>query len=425
MCFICIFCCMSFNANRISNTIRIPDRLLQTWLTTTADIFDTLSSFPKDLRDIIKYTSDEIKEVFKNAVKKWKWYQRVWNTIISPFVAAWAIIEGAVRSVVTPTTNLVKNTYSTWRNFLSNTFKSTFWSVFSKKPLSDFKYESIKTANVIKKDNNFIFKWWSSRKVFKNTPRNTERPAEPERTPDPEPDYIDNYERRQRPGRPTRNTWNNPWNQPENVEWGAHHIWVERAKNILNDSPCWRIIIDRLCRDHPEFWIIFDNTTCDWRWNENNTITVWTLMPRGSAGMAPFNRVAKNREKQIKHILLHELAHCTLYSHTNEIPWLSEGYNIVKHYLEANAREWKTLSILSHSSVYETIDVKAMEDCVEMIALAMNGNWELANRYLKLLTDDEYSAFRANNRLVKISRADANKLRTALENVRTYYLNNP
>ena len=148
-------------------------------------------------------------------------------------------------------------------------------------------------------------------------------------------------------------------------------------------------------------------------------------MPRGSSGMAPFNRVAKNREKQIKHILLHELAHCTLYSHTNEIPWLSEGYNIVKHYLEANAREWKTLSILSHSSVYETIDVKAMEDCVEMIALAMNGNWELANRYLKLLTDDEYSAFRANNRLVKISRADANKLRTALENVRTYYLNNP
>ena len=320
---------------------------------------------------------------------------------------------------------MVKNTYSTWRNFLSNTFKSTFWSVFSKKPLSDFKYESIKTANVIKKDNNFIFKWWSSRKVFKNTPRNTERPVEPERTPDPEPDYIDNYERRQRPSRPTRNTWNNSWNQPENVEWGAHHIWVERAKNILNDSPCWRIIIDRLCRDHPEFWIIFDNTTCDWRWNENNTITVWTLMPRGSAGMAPFNRVAKNREKQIKHILLHELAHCTLYSHTNEIPWLSEGYNIVKHYLEANAREWKTLSILSHSSVYETIDVKAMEDCVEMIALAMNGNWELANRYLRLLTDDEYSAFRANNRLVKISRADANKLRTALENVRTYYLNNP
>ena len=149
---------MSFNANRISNTIRIPDRLLQTWLTTTADIFDTLSSFPKDLRDIIKYTSDEIKELFKNAVSKWKWYQRLWNTIISPFVAAWAVIEWAVRSVVTPTTNLVKNTYSTWRNFLSNTFKSTFWSVFSKKPLSDFKYESIKTANVIKKDNNFVFK---------------------------------------------------------------------------------------------------------------------------------------------------------------------------------------------------------------------------------------------------------------------------
>jgi hypothetical protein len=36
----------------------------------TADVFDTLSSFPKDLRDVIKYTSDEIKQLFKNAVSK-------------------------------------------------------------------------------------------------------------------------------------------------------------------------------------------------------------------------------------------------------------------------------------------------------------------------------------------------------------------
>ena len=423
MYFICIFCCMSFNANRISNTIRVPDRLIQTWLTTTADIFDTLSSFPKDLRDIIKYTSDEIKELFKNAATKWKWYQRLWNTIISPFVAAWAVIEWAVRSVVTPTTNLVKNTYSTWRNFVSNIFKSTFWSVFSKKPLSDFKYESIKTANVIKKDNNFVFKWWSSRKVFKNTPRNNEINVEYEERPDTdaEPNNYDNYERRKRPSRVANNTWNHP----ENVEWGTQHVWVERAKNILNDSPCGKIIIDRLCRSHPEFWIIFDNSTCDWRGNENNTITIWTQMPRSNAGYAPFNRVDKNREKQLKHLLLHELAHCTLHSHINEIPWLRECYNIVIHYLEANAREWKTLSILSHSSVYNTIEIKAMEDCVEMMALAMNGNWELSNRYLKLLTDDEYNSFRNNNRLVKISREDADKLKTALKNVRTYYLNNP
>lgn len=396
---------------------------MQTWLTMTADVFDTLSSFPKDLRDVIKYTSDEIKQLFKNAVSKWKWYQRLWNTIISPFVAAWAIIEGVVRSIVTPITNLGKNTYSTWKNLVNNIFKSSFWSIFSKKPLSDFKYESIKTANIIKKDNNFVFKRWSSRNVFQNIQDNNERDILQEEKLDI--GQNNNYKRWKRPCWIDNNVRNNTWNQLEGVEWGVNHIWVERAKNILNDSPCGKIIINRLCRSHPEFWIIFDDSSCDWRWNENNTITIWTQMPHGSIAYAPFNRVTKDREKQLKHLILHELSHCTLFSHIDDIPWLREWYNIVKHYLEANVWEWRTLTLLSHSSVYNTINTKAMEDYVEMMALAINGNWELFNKYLKLLTDDEYSTFRDNNGLIKISWADANKLKIALKNVRTYYLNNP
>ena len=80
--------------------------------------------------------------------------------------------------------------------------------MFSKKPLSDFNYESIKTANVIKKDNNFVFKWWSSRKVFQNTSRNNEIDVEHEERldADAEPNNYDNYERRKRPSRVANNT---------------------------------------------------------------------------------------------------------------------------------------------------------------------------------------------------------------------------
>ena len=60
--------------SRIENTVSIPDRSIQTWLTISSNIFDTLAAFPKDIKGVVKYTSDEIKNIFKSAVTKWKRY---------------------------------------------------------------------------------------------------------------------------------------------------------------------------------------------------------------------------------------------------------------------------------------------------------------------------------------------------------------
>lgn len=380
--------------NRIENTLSIPDRSIQTWLTIPSNIFDTLAAFPKDMKGVVKYTSDEIKNIFKSAVTKWKRYQKIWNTLLSPFVALWAAVEWTVRTVVTPTVNLFANTLRTWVNTLDNTRKSTFWSVLSDKPVSDFEYEELKTANVINKNKNWFSKWRFGRKVFQNNQRKESATTSKKKA--------------------------------ETIDKGSNHIWVEEAKTILSDSVCGKKIIDGLCGRYRDFWIIFDNTTSSGRCNENHTITIWTQMPDGVAALAPFNWRAKNSEAQKKHLLLHELCHCTVDSRSKEIPWINEWLDLIKKYIETRKdTDWKTLSLLSYrnNSTYPTTREKAREDFVEILALRMNWNWNLCKRYLKLLSSDEYKSFREKNWLATITKEDASKLQNIFDSIIHFYEN--
>ena len=151
-------------SNRISNTALIAPRLGYTGLNTGTDVIDTLAAIPRDFLDVVQYTAHGIKDVLSSAWTTWKRYQRVWNIIKSPFVAMWAAIEWAVKSVVTPGINELANAWNTGKNTVKNAWRSTFGRVFSKKPVSDFSYNRLKTANIIQKNKNWFINRWFSRK---------------------------------------------------------------------------------------------------------------------------------------------------------------------------------------------------------------------------------------------------------------------
>ena len=377
---------------KFENTVSIPDRLVQTWLTVPENIFDTLAAIPKDMKTVIKHTSDEIKNIFKSAITKWKRYQKIWNTILSPFVALWTAVEWAVRTVVTPAVNLAVNTLKSWGNTIDNTRKSTLWSVFSDKPTSNFEYWELKTANIINKNRNWISKWRFNRKIFKNT------------------EWKDSSK-----------LWKET-NDKEEIK-NVEHRWVEEAKRILSDSPCWKTIIDGLCAKHNDFGIIFKDNTSDGSCNADHTITIWTQMPDWITGKAPFNWEANNSNFQKKHLLLHELSHCAVHSHSRDIPEIQEWLNLIKQYIEDRKDiDWRTLSILSYrNNTYRTTQEKAKEDFVEMLALRMNWNWNLCKKYLKLLSDNEHKGFRESHWLTTITREDASKLQSIFDRIIHYY----
>ena len=140
--------------NRLWNTAMIGPRAIGTGLNTVTDTIDTAIALPKDALDVIKATGHAAKDVLVEARTKWKWYQRVWNIALSPVIAAGTVLEWAVRTAVTPVAHWVVNTWNTVKNTVTNTRRSTFGRIFSKKPLSDFSYDKLKTANFINKDKN-------------------------------------------------------------------------------------------------------------------------------------------------------------------------------------------------------------------------------------------------------------------------------
>lgn len=442
--------------NRFENTISIPGRGIWTWLTATADVLETLAAIPKDMRDVVRYTTGEIKNIFKSTITRWKRYQRIWNTLLSPFVAIWTAIEWTVRTVATSGINFISNTYKTWKNTLNNAIRSTFWSIFSKKPVSDFKYEELKTSNVIKKNKN----WFSKRRFGRKTFQSEQRDAKKINNSGyldwvKDNDYKVNNQKefpkinqiswKVKDGNNINNQkeilksnqissevkgWKNdikiPKKEEEIVNKKVEHRWVEEAKRILSDSACGKTIIDRLCKNHKDFWIIYDDTTAMWSCNADHTITIWTKMPNWIKELAPFNWKSRNNEFQKKHLLLHELSHVAIHSHKQEIPEIKEWLNIIQRYIDERKNiDWKTLSILSYrnDNTYETNWKKAREDFVEMLALRMNWNWNLCKKYLKLLSDEEHQSFRDNHWLATITKEDASKLQNIFDSIIRSYEN--
>lgn len=129
--------------NRVRNTLNIPFRILWTAANTVSDSANTVAWAAEDLAKVTNSTADKIRELF-NEDKKW--YQKILNVP----VAAWVWLVSVVEAAVKPVVNWVVNTWKTVRNTVSNARKSTFWSLFSTKPVSDFSYNTRKTKDWVK-----------------------------------------------------------------------------------------------------------------------------------------------------------------------------------------------------------------------------------------------------------------------------------
>lgn len=495
--------------NRVGNTALVIPRLGYTGLNAWTDAIDTLAAIPRDFLDVVQYTSHEIKNILSSAWTTWKRYQRVWNIIKSPFVAAWAAIEWAIKTAVTPVVNGIANSVNTVKNTVKNTWRSTFGRVFSKKPISDFSYDKLKTANVIQKNKNWFINRWFSRKSmewykwiinekwniednkwkgdaaaavvpivvptkttrtkkdvevadswgtirdkmnkalestksnlketfalkddkWEITSKTETKAAKPSKVEEVKKEKIekwettkwitkDNPETKSEKDVESTEKKDSSKTATESLDTEAKRKWLDEAKNLVEDSICWQKILEWLQNDK-DFWIIFDNTTSSWKHDkENNAIVVWTKLPKETNWLAPLNWETKDPEYQKKHILLHELAHCTVHSHKDEIPEIQKWLDIVEKYIDKDS-DGKTLSLLSYKNDhYKTNKDKAKEDFVEMLALAMNWKWTNCQKYMELLSDDEHKEFREKNGLATITKDDAEALENACKAVVKFY----
>jgi len=128
--------------NRLDNTISIPSRLIHTTVQGGIDILNTLDGLPKDATSVILSTKNKIADLFSKDLERYKY---IWNLP----VAAWVWILWGVEAFAKPIVNGVLNTWKTVVNFVSNARKSTFWSLFSVKPVSDISFNNIKIKSKI------------------------------------------------------------------------------------------------------------------------------------------------------------------------------------------------------------------------------------------------------------------------------------
>lgn len=146
---------------RAWNTIWLPVRTVGTVLYWWLDTINTVVTLPKQAFEIVSNTTGQIKDVFNNAWNTWKRYNKLVNVPLSPFIATWTAIEWAVRAVVNPSWNAITHTRDVLWNTFVNVWNSVKWTL-SDKPVSDFKYEHLKTSQIGTK--NYVSKrqWISS-----------------------------------------------------------------------------------------------------------------------------------------------------------------------------------------------------------------------------------------------------------------------
>lgn len=124
--------------NRIDNTVSIPSRSIHTVGQGGIDVINTLDGLPKDATSVVLKTKNKIASLFSKDLRR---YHYIWN---AP-VAVWVWLAWAVEAVTKPIVNGLRNTWKSAVNFVSNALKSTFWSLFSTKPVSDISFNTIKT----------------------------------------------------------------------------------------------------------------------------------------------------------------------------------------------------------------------------------------------------------------------------------------
>ena len=95
------------------------------------------------MASVVKNTSDRLWDTLSSARNTGKWYNKLYQVPISPFAGAAEVIEGAVRTVLEPSRNLVLNTRDTVANLFTNFGRSIRWLFRTDVPVSDFSFDKL------------------------------------------------------------------------------------------------------------------------------------------------------------------------------------------------------------------------------------------------------------------------------------------
>lgn len=447
--------------NRVRNTLNIPFRTLWTAANTVSDSANTVAWVAEDLAKVTNSTADKIRELF-NEDKKW--YQKILNVP----VAAWVWLVSVVEAAVKPVVNWVVNTWKTVRNTVSNARKSTFWSLFSTKPVSDFSYNTRKTKDWVKlvdvhkrtMDPNKL--WTSNRWTWKKVNAKSAEKAKTaaawaataaavsskESSKTAMDDMMKNFEKKLKDMEDSfskkiqevleKNKKLNEQNKKlvednKNKDWEIAKLkaeiqWLKKseAKPEIAEKPAekkadgWK---PEKKEDKPETKEIKDGKRVPEIIKSSKSKKMFSYLQRTHPEIKiktdnttwkwkllwskSWNMIiiwTKDIENA-EHITDHEIAHVM---YRDNVAWMQELEGTVR---ALNDRYGKQLSsVANNDDEYKTKAEKTIEDVCEIIAFYARDDWSFEKHMKKLQSGED-------NTLAKISESDAECLRDLCENI--------
>lgn len=422
--------------NRAWNTLAIPIRLGWTTVTTAADLFVTLKTMWKEWCEIAADTAKRVKNVLLGAWNHGKWYHKAMNIPLSPIIAWGTALEWAVRTTIQPIVNGVVNTVKTGVNTVKNARKWTFGRIFSKKPLSDFSYNHLETRWL--KLNNWFeklqFARWKSggSKKSKEITKEVDMGGKKENKEKKEVDKENKANEVKKEEKKTaEKTDKKVEKKEEKIEKDKKkedenknkevNEWYKKAKEILKDSQHWTGVYNKIRKEFPDLKFIFDENSSIWSVKrDSKSINVWLKMPSDEKQIAPLN-TKKDKEKQARHLLLHEMWHVVLHNNIKNSK-VKEALDILKWYFDKNS---ETASPLSQLDLYRDANDKAKEDLTEMFAMYANSEKDLDTYLSKLISDNKEDVeYRKKFKIAKISDNDAQKFKETCKDLVKNYSSN-
>ena len=416
--------------NRIWNTAAIPIRMWWTVVTTSADLLNTFYTFSKEWFEVLASTTKNIKDVLLWAWNHGKWYHKAMNIPLSPIIATWTVFEWVIRSTVQPIINWVVNTWNTGVNTIKNTWKWSFGRLFSKKPISDFSYNHLKTRPLTL--NNWFSKlqfarwksgWWDEKKAAAIVVKDKEVKLEKnekndlEKNNDKKDKKTPDSDEKNDKGTKDNNKKEEKWEKWEKEKWEKDsklEEWYRKAQEILKDSKHGSKIYESIRARIPSMAFVFDKSSSVWKIDEKtNEIIVWLQVPSDERQIAPLN-TKKNSLEQSRHVLLHEMWHIMIHNNL----WNKKVEKALDLAQKVFEKDKITISPLAQLDIYKNAKDKAKEDITEMLALYANKHDDL-DKYLWKLTSDkkEDEEYRKKFKLAKISKEDANVIKDACESL--------
>ena len=125
------------------NTVGVAPRIVGTGVRWVIDGAQSTVNIASDMAFVIKDTSDRLWKTLTSAWNTGKWYNKLYQVPLSPFAGAAEVVEGAVRTVIEPTRNLILNARDTISHGFTNLGRSIRWLFRTDVPVSDFSFDKL------------------------------------------------------------------------------------------------------------------------------------------------------------------------------------------------------------------------------------------------------------------------------------------